>query len=321
MLQWVMTTGIHHITAIASNGQQNFHFYSEILGLRLVKKTVNQDDISTYHLFYGDTRGYPGMDLTFFVFKPSMQGYRGNGLVTTISLAIPEYSLIFWEQRLKKYKVHHKPILERFGKKRILFYDQDDQQLELVGVPEEELDETKGIWSTKEISPEYAIRHFHSATLSMPTRVLVEPLLLTVFGYKVVGKEENMILYKVPDSKRAAYLEIEEDANREFGLNAAGTVHHIAFRAKDAAHQKELQKALADLGIQTTQVIDRFYFKSVYFRNPAAILFEIATDGPGFTADEAVEELGTKLALPPFLESKRALIEDNLPHGLKAAKV
>ncbi|CAN5166372.1 ring-cleaving dioxygenase [soil metagenome] len=308
-----MTKGIHHITAIASDGQKNHYFYSHILGLRLVKKTVNQDDIGTYHLFFGDREGHPGMDLTFFIFKPSMQGKRGNGLVTTISLAVPEDSLTFWQERFVKQAVKHEKIVTRFGKKRILFYDADDQQLELVGLPTSELDETKDLWTTKEIRTQHAIRHFYSATLSMPSKVGVEEILVTAFGYKPVLKEETITLYEVQHSKRAAFLEIDENPSREFGLNAAGTIHHIAFRARDEAHQLELQQAITNLGIQTTQVIDRFYFKSIYFRTSAGILFEIATDTPGFTADENVEELGTKIALPPFLESKRALIESNLP--------
>jgi glyoxalase family protein len=307
-----MTLGIHHITAIASDAQRTVHFYSKILGLRLVKKTVNQDDVSTYHLFFGDREGHPGMDLTFFIFQPPTQGKRGNGLITTISLAVPEESLSFWLKRFKTHNVSHEPIQERFGFKRILFFDEDDQLLELVGIPAKDRDTQSTAW-TKEISEEHAIYSFYGVSMNVHTLLLVEPIITTVFGYKPIKNVDNRTLYKVPESKRAAYLEVIEDPTLEFGLNAAGTVHHIAFRAHDDKHQHELQKAVRELGLQTTDVINRFYFKSIYFRIPAGVLFEIATDTPGFTADESVEELGTHLALPPFLEDQREMIEAQLP--------
>ncbi len=306
------TNGIHHITAIASDSVYTLNFYTKILGLRLVKKTVNQDDVSTYHLFFGDKLGHPGMDLTFFIFLPSMQGKRGNGLVTSIALAVPEMSLDFWLQRLKENKVRNNGISERFDRKRITFFDKDNQQLELVGVPASEIEDSADIWTTKDISKDYAIRSFYAATLRVQDIRLVEPVLTSVFGYEKIAQYAISTLYKVPNSKRAAFLEVQEDRASAFGFNAAGTVHHIAFRAKDEAHQMELKNKLDEMGIQHTTVIDRFYFKSVYFRVPAGILFEIATDGPGFTADEKESELGKHLALPPFLESERKMIESQL---------
>lgn len=308
-----MISGIHHITAIASNGAHNVHFYTQILGLRLVKKTVNQDDTSTYHLFFGDREGNPGMDLTFFIFQPSMQGKRGNGLVTTISLTVPEISLQFWKKRFEDYKVKHTEVSKQFGTNRITFYDEDDQQLELVGLRKAHFDDTSDIWTTKEVSKEHAIRSFYGASLSVHNKMMVEPILTEVFGYKKVAETGNVTQYLIEGSKRAASIEVIEDSNTEFGFNAAGTVHHIAFRAKDENHQQELREKVVQFGIQTTEVINRFYFKSVYFRIPAGILFEIATDGPGFTADEELAELGTHLALPPFLEPHRKQIEANLP--------
>lgn len=307
-----MISGIHHITAIASHGQNTVHFYSKILGLRLVKKTVNQDDPSTYHLFFGDTQGNPGMDLTFFIFQPPMQGKRGNGLVTTIGLAVPKESLQFWKKRFEEHNVKHNQISERFEKQHLTFFDEDDQQLELIGLSEAELENSQDIW-TKEIRKDCAIQNFYSATLSIHDKRLVEPILTEVFGYKQIDTEGNYTLYQIPNKKRASVLEIKEDPNAEFGFNAAGTVHHIAFRAKNEKHQLELQQKVHEIGIQTTDVIDRFYFKSVYFRTPAGILFEIATDSPGFTADEKEKDLGKKIALPPFLEQHRKEIEANLP--------
>lgn len=308
-----MTQGIHHITAIASNGQKNIMFYTQVLGLRLVKKTVNQDDIQTYHLFFGDRLGHPGMDLTFFIFLPPEQGKRGNGLVTMISLAVPEQSLSFWKERFTSLNVRHNNIIERFGKKRLVFFDEDDQQLELVGVPEKELEKDAEIWTTSEITSMQAIRSFYGATLTVPALELIEPILTSVFGYDIQDEEGVTTLYKVPHSDRAAYLEVLVQPDQPFGHNTAGTVHHIAFRARDEQHQKEFVRKLDLLGIGHTDAVERFYFKSIYFRTPSGILFEIATDGPGFTADEDAATLGEKLALPPFLEPHRAYIESVVP--------
>ncbi len=306
-----MIKGIHHITAIASDASQTVHFYTKILGLRLVKKTVNQDDVGTYHLFFGDALGHPGMDLTFFIFQPSMQGRRGNGLVTTISLCVPELSLKFWKERFSKLNVNHADIVERFGKKRILFFDGDSQQLEVVGVPDNELEEGDA-W-TKDISKDHAIRNFHAATLSVISRESIEPVLTKVLGFTHAKTEGHIHLYIVKGSNRAHVLEVSETPSAPFGINTAGTVHHIAFRAKDEKEQLLMRERVEQLGLYPTEVIDRFYFKSVYFRTPAGILFEIATDGPGFTADEKEEELGKQLALPPFLEHQRKMIEAHLP--------
>lgn len=308
-----MTRGIHHITAIASNATENVVFYSKVLGLRLVKKTVNQDDTETYHLFFGDRVGHPGMDLTFFIFQPSMPGKRGNGLVTTISLAVPEKSMEFWQARLVKHHVKSEEISERFGRPRILFFDHDDQQLELVGVPAGDLEKSPDVWKTKEISVTHAIRHFYSATLSVISHTTVEPILTRVFGYEHVDSHEHIHLYKTNGSKRAHLLEVSEQPSAAAGFNAAGTVHHIAFRSENEKEQMEMRRRVEKRGLYPTEVIDRFYFKSVYFRTPAGILFEIATDKPGFTADESEKHLGKSLALPPFLEPQREIIEDHLP--------
>lgn len=304
-----MTKGIHHITAIASDAQKTVTFYTKILGLRLVKKSVNQDDVQTYHLFFGDRNGHPGMDLTFFIFLPPYRGRRGNGLVTTISLAVPESSLEFWKDRFVSHKVKHEAMHERFGKKRIIFYDEDDQKLELVGVAD--LTDTE-VWTTPEISLEVAIRHFCSATLSVISKAMIEPILTHVFGYNFISQEDHCSQYLVSNSNRANFLEISEQPSLEAGINMAGTVHHIAFRAEDEHDQQVMSKTVLQLGLYPTEVINRFYFKSVYFRTPAGILFEIATDGPGFTADEDEAHLGEKLALPPFLEAQRESIEANL---------
>lgn len=308
-----MTSGIHHITAIASDAKENIRFYAQVLGLRLVKKTVNQDDVGTYHLFFGDREGRPGMDLTFFIFQPAMQGRRGHGLVTTISLAVPESALSFWEQRLRACQVKHEDVTERFGRKRIVFYDADDQQLEIVGVPWEEFETTQDPWTTADIPAAHAIRSFYAATLSVTSLSMIEPVLTRVFGYRHLSSDRGVHLFRIEGSSRACFIEVDEQPSAQQGFNAAGTVHHIAFRAKDEAEQMQLREQVVEAGLYPTTVIDRFYFKSVYFMTEAGILCEIATDGPGFTADESADTLGEKLALPPFLESKRTMIEDLLP--------
>lgn len=307
-----MTTGIHHITAIASDPQQTYDFYTKILGLRLVKKSVNQDDVSTYHLFFGDRQGHPGMDLTFFTFQPPHPGKRGNGLLTTISLTVPQESLNFWQQRFDQQGVSHTGITSQYSVNKITFYDPDNQQLELVGSTS--IKQTDQLWSTSEVSSQNAIHSFYSATLSVHDKSLIVPILVYVFEYQQIVTQENISIFQTTaHSNRASIIKIDQDHLRDFGQQGAGTVHHIAFRATDDQHQQELRNRVLDLGIRPTEVIDRYYFKSVYFQTPAGILFEIATDEPGFTADESELDLGKKLALPPFLESQRAHIEANLP--------
>lgn len=301
--------GIHHITAISSDPQETVRFYTQVLGLRLVKKTVNQDDTSTYHLFFGDTTGEPGMDLTFFTFAPAVQGQRGSGQVSLISFAVPEASLDFWSARFTTLGVQHEDVHSSFGTKRVIFYDADDQRLELVGVGEE-LDQMAGeIW-TDVIPADAAIRSFYSARLSLPQLSYVDPILM-ILGYTKGSSEGNLTQYALAESHRAVYLEVET-GEHELGIGAAGTVHHIAFSVSDVEHERSVRAALIEIGLYPTDVINRFYFQSVYFRIPGGILFELATMGPGFTADEAEAELGTHLSLPPFLEGQRKEIEKNL---------
>jgi glyoxalase family protein len=304
--------GIHHITAIASDPQQTYDFYTQVLGLRLVKKSVNQDDTQTYHLFFGDKVGSPGLDLTFFTFQPAHQGHRGVGQVTTIALAVPESSLPFWLKRFAALNIKNDGLTQQFGKNLIYFYDHDNQKLALVGVDEATLPKNdSNVWTTAEISVTEAIRYFYSATLTVSSLNLIQPV-LDVFGYKRVGADGFELLYQLGDNERAAYLIVEERSQSGSGLNMAGTVHHIAFAVEDEAAELAVRQQLLAIGLYPTEVIDRFYFKSVYFRTPAGILFELATEGPGFTADEDKATLGEKLALPPFLESQRAQIEAQL---------
>ncbi len=303
--------GIHHITAIASDPQKTYDFYTQTLGLRLVKKSVNQDDVQTYHLFFGDKVGSPGMDLTFFTFQPAHQGKRGAGLVTKISLTTPTGSLLFWLERFKKLGVKNDGIATEFGQEILTFYDPDDQCLELVPAADPK-EEVENVWTTSEVLSAVAIRYFDSATLSVSDRLLIEPI-LQLLGYELQMIDEAGLLFALPGKTRAAYLVVDESLARIRATQAAGTVHHIAFAVKDEADLLAMRAKLVAVGMFPTQVIDRYYFKSVYFRVPAGILFELATEGPGFTADEDLKTLGEKLALPPFLESQRQEIEQGLP--------
>jgi glyoxalase family protein len=301
--------GIHHITAIGSDPQKLVDFYTQALGLRLVKKTVNQDDVSAYHLFFGDKTGEPGMDLTFFTFPGAQQGARGRGQVTTISLAVPAAALPFWQQRFDQLSIKHDGITRLFDLDRLVFYDFDDQRLELVAIPD--LAETGEVWTTAEISADHAIRAFHSARLTVTGKSSVEGILAGL-GYTHIKDEGDIALYHLEGQQRASFLEVEAAPDQPMGYNAVGTVHHIAFGAADEAAQATLRDMMISLGQRPTEAIDRFYFKSVYYRIPAGILFEIATMGPGFTADEDAAILGERLSLPPFLEPHRAQIEAGL---------
>jgi len=317
----IFSHGIHHITAIGSDPQKLIDFYTEVLGLRLVKKTVNQDDVSAYHLFFGDKTGGPGMDLTFFTFVNAASGSPGRGLVTSIALAVPQDSLPFWQARFERLDVKHEGIQPHWDWQRIIFYDFDDQRLELVGVPADELPADSPIWTTADIGSDQAVRHFHSALLTVTSNSSVESILTQVLGYQEKKAEGNATLYQRPGLQRAAFLEVEEAPSLPMGHNAVGTVHHIAFTTEGEGSQLELRERLIQLGQRPTEVIDRYYFKSIYFRTPAGILFEIATAGPGFTADEPEGDLGQRLSLPPFLEEYRAQIEANLvPVSVKQSK-
>jgi glyoxalase family protein len=304
--------GIHHITAIASDPRKTVDFYTRVLGLRLVKKSVNQDDVSTYHLFFGDKTGEPGMDLTFFTFQPTFPGQRGVGQVTKISFSVPAEALTFWEKRLRDEGIRTEKRITFFGHERLVFYDFDNQRLELVGTEKFDSSFEKNLWTTKQVSSDHAIRSFHSAELTVSNEALIEPVLSRAFGYLLIAAENEGLLFVANNSTRAALIEIKVEPHSARGSTGAGTVHHIAFRVRDAAHQSEIRSLLLELGLQPTPVIERYYFQSVYFRVPAGILFELATDGPGFTADETEKDLGIRLALPPFLEPQRQEIEAGL---------
>lgn len=301
--------GIHHITAIASEPQPNLDFYAGALALRFVKRTVNFDDPGAYHFYFGDRTGRPGTAITFFPWPGARRGSRGAGQVTATSFAIPPNALEFWKARFKDEGVVFEQTSRRFGDEVLRLADPDGLPIELI--TSAELDHVDLAYRHNNVPNEFAIRGFHAPTLAM-RRLARSEKLLQRLGFELQSEENGRRRFAVNARSTSGKIDIVEGAG-EFGLNSAGTVHHIAFRCADEAGQIDWRNAIVDLGLFVTPVIDRQYFHSIYFREPNGILFEIATDGPGFTADEPAESLGQSLKLPPQYESQRAEIERILP--------
>lgn len=300
--------GVHHITAIASDPQPNLDFYVRFLGLRLVKRTVNFDDPGTYHFYYGDEIGAPGTILTFFPWPGARRGRQGTGQVTLTSFAVPFGSLDFWTRRAQRYGVEAEPAGERFGEAVLRVHDGDGLTVELIPsyAPEGDSDGT-------EIPAEHRIRSIHSATLSEAEAGRTTELLTGVMGFRVAGEEGNRKRFLVGEGGPGAILDVTVDRAEPRGLQGAGTVHHVAFRTPDDASQEAWRQILVVQGYNVSPVMDRNYFHSIYYREPGGILFEIATDPPGFAVDETTEELGNSLKLPEMYEAMRERIEAALP--------
>jgi glyoxalase family protein len=284
--------GIHHITAISSDPQQTLDFYAGFLGLRLVKKTVNFDDPGTYHFYFGDYSGRPGTILTFFPWPGARRGRSGSGQVTAVALAVPEGTLARWDERARDERRLTDVVVERFGERALRMYDPDGMPVELIesaGAPAE-------------------IGVFHSATLNGAN----EALLTETLGFRPVRREGSRARFEVAGGGLGATIDIETAGDRR-GAGGAGTVHHIAWRTPDDEQQLAWRTELTAVGHEPTPVIDRNYFNSIYFREPGGVLYEIATDPPGFTVDEPLESLGSELKLPPQYEPLRARIEAALP--------
>ncbi len=301
--------GIHHITAIASEPQHNLDFYAGVLGLRFVKRTVNFDDPSSYHFYFGDRTGRPGTAITFFPWPGARRGSRGVGQVTATSFAIPTTALEFWKSRFKDQRVLCEQTATRFGDEVLRVADPDGLLVELITSPH--LDDVDLAYKSG-VPREFAIHGFHAPTLEMKRFGRSEKL-LQMLGFELLNEQNGRRRFAVNERSTSGKIDIVERADGEFGLNSAGTVHHIAFRCADEAEQEQWRSVIVDLGLHVTPIIDRFYFHSIYFREPNGILFEIATDGPGFTADEPVEHLGESLKLPAQYEPHRAEIERILP--------
>ncbi len=302
--------GIHHITAMASDAQANVDFYQHLLGQRLVKTTVNFDDPGTYHFYFGDETGTPGTILTFFPWRHLARGRRGNGEIAATAYAIRPGSLPFWQKRLAQHAIHVGEVQTRFGRSVLPFQDPDGMLIELVATDEPA---TVGIWQDGPIPAEHALRGFYAATAWVADAGPTAELLTAHLGYEFVRQEGSRFRYKAASNDVGLYVDLLQRSSLPQGRMGAGSVHHIAFRTVDDAEQTEYLADLRGAGYQVSPVMDRQYFRSIYFRAPGGVLFEIATDAPGFLIDESKAELGSQLKLPSWLESRRDLIEEALP--------
>ncbi len=304
--------GLHHITAIAGDAQKNYDFYKKLLGQRLVKKTVNFDDPGTYHFYYGDRSGTPGTILTFFPWKNVRKGLAGNGMATEIGYAVPEGSLPFWKERFSANNIKHSEEQELLGERFIAFEDPDGLRLKLI---ESSTDEREAWNSGTEdaIPPSAATKGFHSVVLTVSNKDATADVLSSVLGYEMKGQQGNRFRFITDAISTANIIDVDEYPSGHPGINAGGTNHHIAFRVKDDDVLMHYREKVLSKGLYITEIIDRNYFYSLYFREPGGVLFEIASDNPGFAIDEEVSELGKHLKLPSQYEHLRNKIEAGLP--------
>ena len=302
--------GIHHVTAMAGEPQANLDFYAGILGLRLVKLTVNYDDPTTYHLYYGDGQGHPGTIMTFFPWPDAFKGRVGTGQLTVTSFAVPERSLAYWKNRLAEHQVSFQEGRTDFDEKMVFFTDRDGLQLELIATPKANPERA---WEHGSVPTDYAIRGFHHVTLSENGYEATASLLSDTLGFKSIQQQGNRFRYAAGDSGPGTIVDVVCAPEGRPGRVAVGTVHHVAWRTSTDAQQTEFRELIKDLDYNVTPVIDRTYFHSIYFREPGGVLFEIATDPPGFAVDEPAESLGSSLVLPKWLEPVRPQLEQDLP--------
>ena len=304
--------GLHHVTAIAGPAQENLDFYAGVLGMRLVKKSVNQDDPGTYHLFYADAAGHPGTDLTFFPWAQMAPSREGHGLSSEVSLAVPPGSLDFWGERLRQRGVKSSPLESRFGQAVLPLRDPHGLHVALVD-SEDSLGRSFTPWDQSPIPKAHQIRGLESARLVERDLVRTSSFLSEAMGFAEMGTENGWHRYGVAGGKSGAYIDLYESPTSGRGAWGTGSIHHLAWRVDDAEHQLEVRQRVQEGGSRPTPVIDRFWFKSVYFPEPGGVLFELATEGPGFAVDEDPAHLGETLVLPPWLETARREIEGGLP--------
>lgn len=301
--------GIHHVTCITGDVQKCTDFYVGVLGLRFVKKSINQDLPNTYHIYFGDYLGSPGTAMTFFGW-PTWPGQRvGSGQVTTVSFAVPHGSLDFWSNRLRTLGVTHERAT-RFDTDVIVLHDADRIQIELVG---KAADDRWVPWPESPVDMEHAIRGFHSVTLTVAEAAASFQLLTNTMGYRRVAKEGSRTRFETGAGGPHATVDVVESPEGPVGEESIGTVHHVAWRTPDAAAQTAWRELLVRAGRNVTPVIDRWYFKSIYYREPGGVLYEIATDAPGFAIDESPDKLGTRLSLPPWFQVRREQLDQILP--------
>lgn len=306
----IETTGLHHVTAIGGDPQRNVEFYARVLGLRLVKTTVNFDDPGVYHLYYGDQAGRPGSLLTFFPWREVAGGQRGTGQATTTSFSVPEGSIGWWQEHLRATGIHASEVRDSGAEEALAFHDPDGLRIALVAHPQ---GDPRAPWDTPAVPAEHAIRGLHSVTLQVSDEADTIAM-LSDLGLRAAGEEGNRLRFAAGAGGPGALVDVLVTPDAPRGLVAGGTVHHVAWRAPDDATQRAWREDLVDKGVRVTQILDRQYFHSIYFREPGGTLLEIATDDIGFAVDEPLLELGRALKLPPWLEPNREQIQAALPH-------
>lgn len=303
-------TGIHHVTAISGPAQENLDFYAGILGMRLVKRSVNQDDPSTYHLFYADAVGHAGSDLTFFPWADMPRGRDGTGLTTEVSLAIPTGSLGYWQERLARYRVSTGAVETRFGERVLPFTDVHGLKVALA-----ETSDAREFtpWDGSPVPAAHQIRGLHTVRISERTLAPTERMLTNGMGFALGAEEQGWKRYALGEGGSGRIVDVQELPGVARGAWGTGRVHHVAWRVPNDEAHLAARAQIQGAGARPTEVIDRFWFKSIYFGEPGGALFELATDGPGFGIDEHESSLGSRLILPPWLELHREEIERGLP--------
>ncbi|MCU9612868.1 ring-cleaving dioxygenase [Caldibacillus lycopersici] len=302
--------GMHHVTAITSSAEKNYEFFTYVLGMRLVKKTVNQDDIQTYHLFFADDKGSAGTDMTFFDFPGIPKGTHGTNEIYKTSLRVPsDAALQYWVKRFDRLKVTHTGIKEIFGRKTLSFIDFDEQQYQLISDEHDHGVPSGTPWEKGPIPLEYAITGLGPVVVRVAYFDYFKEVMEKVLLFKETAREGQLHLFEVGDGGNGGSVIIEHNVILPQGRQGFGTIHHAAFRVNDRSVLDEWEERMHSFGLQTSGYVNRYYFESLYTRVSPHILFELATDGPGFMGDEPYETLGEKLSLPPFFESKREEIE------------
>lgn len=302
--------GIHHITAIAGKAKRNYDFYTQVLGLRFIKKTVNFDDPGTYHFYFGDEVGTPGTILTFFPWEGITKGKQGTGMATEIAYSVPDKSLDFWSKRFQKNNIKVRGTGSRFDEPYLSFEDPDGLPLSLI-IPKAV--DIRKPWETDEVKANVSTKGFHSITLTLRSVADTAKVLTDIFDYTFSGQEGNRYRYITSAVENASIIDLIEDPDDPRGIPAGGTIHHIAFRVKDEEVLMNFREKVVRNNLSITPKIDRNYFFSLYFREPGGVLFELATDNPGFAIDESITDLGKHLQLPARYEGNRAEIEKILP--------
>ena len=305
-----LINGLHHITAIARNAQLNHDFYTGVMGMRMVKKTVNFDDPHTYHLYYGDKEGTPGSILTFFPWPGIRRGRSGIGMIGETGYSVPVNSMSFWKDRFDQLKVDHQPFIHRFGETMLPFEDSEGLRLNLHF--SKDVNDVKP-WPDSGISEGNSVKGFKSISLMLKEINPTAKVLTEILGYTFFGQEGHCYRYTTDTPGAIGVIDLFKIPKVVPGLTGAGTYHHIAFRVKDETELMSMRELILQHNLNVTEKIDRNYFYSIYFREPGGVLFEIATDSPGFSVDEPLEELGKDLKLPAQYEQDRKNIESVLP--------